>query len=343
MARKQQQRRDRISELPVDIVDKILGFLPIHEAAKMAVLSTFWRDTWFSLTKFIFDSRFLSHIMRKYRTREDSDIWVSAALYVINKVLNQHNGLIRTFVVNFQGNTRKSLKSRSFDIDQWFLFVTRKGVEDIFLSFMVGDDYRCYNLPNLKITARILDILVLNDSHFYHVPIYSNLRSLRVLELDCYSLVDFDKGCTRRELQPQPFVLNVEYLILSEYIFVSSDISSEFIHLLRTCPKLSTLDINLSFTHGFPKLRDEFHTVAQRLKVLQKLNLTEFVPCKPYVAFINRLLACFPALEEVVISITRSKRLFNVEGNKEVLDYYKDEVLQFSCCASTKVKRSFID
>nr|GMC47988.1 F-box/FBD/LRR-repeat protein At1g13570-like [Ipomoea batatas] len=46
-------------------------------------------------------------------------------MYVINKVLNQHNGLIRTFVVNFQGNTRKSLKSRSFDIDQWFLFVTR--------------------------------------------------------------------------------------------------------------------------------------------------------------------------------------------------------------------------
>nr|GMD24164.1 F-box/FBD/LRR-repeat protein At1g13570-like [Ipomoea batatas] len=172
-------------------------------------------------------------------------------MYVINKVLNQHNGLIRTFVVNFQGNTRKSLKSRSFDIDQWFLFVTRKGVEEIFLSFMVGDDYR-----------------------------------------------------------------------FPSYIF--------------SCP-------TLRFTHGFPKLRDEFHTVAQRLKVLQKLNLTEFVPCKPYVAFINRLLSCFPALEDVVISVTRSKTLFDVEGNKEVLDYYKDEVLQFACCASTKVKISFID
>nr|GMD25544.1 F-box/FBD/LRR-repeat protein At1g13570-like [Ipomoea batatas] len=238
--------------------------------------------------------------------KKSSAIWMFAALYVISKVLNQHNGLIRKFVIGFQESWyyRKTLRSKSFYLDQWFLFVTRKGVEEIDLTLMDGDKYRlpncifscptlrrlhlngvsvesinayctlpnvislcfenfdfdgvdlpvsvdfpmnlsfirCYNLPNLKITAKILDILVLNDSHFYHVPIYSNLRSLRVLELDCLKLND---------------VLG--------------------------------------------KLSEEFRSVAQGLEMLHNLNLVDFVAYEEEFVYIKGLLAFFPALEEVVI------------------------------------------
>nr|GMD22809.1 F-box/FBD/LRR-repeat protein At1g13570-like [Ipomoea batatas] len=250
----QYERTDLISELSIELKHRILECLSTRYVSRMAMLSTIWKNVWLQHGRLVFDQDFFESI-RKYVVANSTsavNIINNILLLRLNKVLNQHNGLIRTFVVNFQGNTRKSLRSRSFDIDQWFLFVTRKGVEDIFLSFMVGDDYRfpsyifscptlrvlyldtvsiklcayctlpnvtslvfknidfhgvdlpdpvdfpllqnlsfirCYNLPNLKITAKILDILVLNDSHFYYVPIYSNLRSLRVLELDCYSLV----------------------------------------------------------------------------------------------------------------------------------------------------------
>ncbi|XP_031120895.1 F-box/LRR-repeat protein At3g03360-like [Ipomoea triloba] len=279
MGRKPRQRlRDRISELPADIVDMILGFLPIEQAARMA-----W------------------------------DVWMSATLYVINKVLNQHNGLIRTFFIDFQ-HLRNTLRSRSFDLDQWLLFVTQKGVEEIDLSLMVEDEYRlpncifscltlrrlylngvsvesinahctlpnvtllcfrnidfdgvdlpvqvdfpmlkylsfmgCNNLSNLNISAQKLYSLTINNCLFCQLPFNLDLRSVCTLDLDSYAVKDFVKGCTRRGLQPQPLVLNVECLILSESEIYTDDISSEFIHLLRICPKLWELDLSLSLARA---------------------------------------------------------------------------------------------
>ncbi|XP_019150434.1 PREDICTED: F-box/FBD/LRR-repeat protein At1g13570-like [Ipomoea nil] len=389
----------------------ILGLLPIEQAARMTVLSTFWRDMWFSLTKLHFDFMFFVRIQRKYshacsdigtqttqEEKKNSDVWVAAALYIINKVLNQHNGLICTFFIDFKDLVRNTLRPRSFDLDQWLLFVTRKGVEEIYLSLMDEDEYRlpncifscptlrrlhlnngisvesinghctlpnftslcfdyvdfdgvdlpvqvdfpmlknlsfmrCDNMFNVNITAKKLDSLTINDCHVFQLPISLDLSSVRTLDLDNYSLTDFVKGCTRRGLQPQPLALNVEYLILlevSESTYLTSDVSSEFIHLLRICPKLCQLDLNLSIFDVFPN-NDEFRTVAQSLKMLQYLKLIEFEAFEDCIVFIKELLACFPALEEVVI--TRSPMCYNDDD----FEKYKEELLHFSC-ASTKVK-----
>ncbi|XP_019149810.1 PREDICTED: F-box/FBD/LRR-repeat protein At1g13570-like isoform X1 [Ipomoea nil] len=241
MGRKRQQseqQRDRISELPAHIVDMILGLLPIEQAARMTVLSTFWRDMWFSLTKLHFDFMFFVRIQRKYshacsdmgtqttqEEKKNSDVWVAAALYVINKVLNQHNGLIHTFFIDFK-DLRKTLRSRLFDLDQWFLFVTRKGVEEMDLTLMDEDRYR---LPNC-----IFSCLTLKGLHINGVSVESiNARCTlpNVISL-CFENVDFDSVDL-----PVP----VDFPMLKNLSFISCDNLS---NLNITAQKLENLTIN---------------------------------------------------------------------------------------------------
>ncbi|CAH9096428.1 unnamed protein product [Cuscuta epithymum] len=159
---------DRFSELPSEILDKILGLLDIQEAARMAVLSTFWREMWFNLTDLNFGCSFFYHIWKKYssahshfRTKTtktettNSDILTSAGMYVVNKVLTEHKGHIRKFEFSFFHHGRISLASRSFDIDQWLLLITRKGVEELDIDFeRNGKDE--YSLPKCILSCPTL-------------------------------------------------------------------------------------------------------------------------------------------------------------------------------------------
>lgn len=177
--------RDRISEFPADILDTILGFLPIQEAASTAVLSTVWRDAWLSLTQLNFDYDFFCHIEKKYsdpnktenrkKRKKDSDIWLSKGLDVIQKVLVQHSGPIRKFVFEFLLHNRPS--SQSFDLDEWLLRVTENGVEEIGI-YLLDDDCRlpicifsCPTLRRLHLWGGYIDAI---NSHY----ILPNITSL---------------------------------------------------------------------------------------------------------------------------------------------------------------------
>ncbi|CAH9096430.1 unnamed protein product [Cuscuta epithymum] len=136
---------DRFSELPSEILDKILALVAIQEAARMAVLSSFWREMWFNLRDLKFDSNFFRYIERKYssahsdimtKTTINSDVLTSAGMHVVNKVLMQHNGHIRKFEFSFIHHARSSLTSRAFDIDQWLLLITRRGVQELEIRFL---------------------------------------------------------------------------------------------------------------------------------------------------------------------------------------------------------------
>ncbi|CAH9096380.1 unnamed protein product [Cuscuta epithymum] len=135
-------RRDRISQLPEDVLDHILGLLPIQQAAKIAVLSTVWRDLWTTLTQLCFDCHFFEYFNRKYR-RASKYVRKSSALYVITKILLQHKGTIRKCVIHLSLSGDLIVRSRSFDFDQWLHLVTFKGVEEFHLRFG-----RAYKLPN---------------------------------------------------------------------------------------------------------------------------------------------------------------------------------------------------
>ncbi|CAH9096420.1 unnamed protein product [Cuscuta epithymum] len=390
MADMTMMRRDRISELPAEILDKIMGLLPIQEAARMAVLSTFWKDIWLNLTELNFDFRFNLHIHKNSSYRQ-SDTCLFPEFSVINKVLMQHNGHIHKFVFvsYFHG---VSLKSWSYHIDQWLLLVTQKGVEEIFLSIDREVEYeyilpsciyscptlkklyisgvsierviapcvipnitslclvsvackpnarqedlkidlpmlenlsfiRCKNMIHCNIAAPVLGALAIKGPGSISVNL--NWRSLRTLDLDALSLKSLVEDFCR---SLQPPALNVELLKLSNVITPNDDVSSAFIHLLKLCPKLVKLDMNMQFLEGLrnclesgSELSMELYDVAQTRNLLHSLSL-EFDECESCMPLVKGLLASFPTLEKFIVSDLNSG--------------FKQKILEFPR-ASTKVE-----
>ncbi|XP_031127801.1 F-box/LRR-repeat protein At3g59200-like [Ipomoea triloba] len=155
-------KRDRISKLPVEILDHILGFLPLNDVAKTVVLSSIWRDVWFNLTQINFDDHFFSYLGKKHAKDSGKHVKKSATdlfLYVIDKVLCKHNGTIQKFVLNFYHFGIHTIKSWSYDFDQWLLLVTGKGVEEMHIRF----GHKIYRLPNCIFSCSTLKRLYLSN------------------------------------------------------------------------------------------------------------------------------------------------------------------------------------
>ncbi|XP_031121839.1 uncharacterized protein LOC116024939 isoform X1 [Ipomoea triloba] len=117
-------------------------------------------------------------------------------------------------------------------------------------------------------------------------------------------LKEFDKEFTKLGFQ-----LNVEYLKLSCFSYKSDVISSALVPLLRLCPKLCKLEINLSqlevvtfdCVDAWLKLLERLHSATQTNKMLQALKVTSFTGSKIELLFIAKLLASFSTLKKVVI------------------------------------------
>ncbi|CAH9110278.1 unnamed protein product [Cuscuta epithymum] len=129
------EEQDRISDLPADILDKIMGLLWIGEAARCAILSTALRDAWYNLTELDFDESFYDNIYSD--CDEDPAIWHD----IVNGYLNKHNGTIRKFVVYFR------LQACKCEFSKLFRSVTKKGVQDLEIDLYRFDGMR-YSLPS---------------------------------------------------------------------------------------------------------------------------------------------------------------------------------------------------
>ncbi|XP_019150041.1 PREDICTED: F-box/FBD/LRR-repeat protein At1g13570-like [Ipomoea nil] len=362
--------RDRISQLPADILDHILGFLPIEDAAKTVVLSSIWRDVWLSLTQLNFDRRFFRYINNKHRRASNYVKKSAASLYVINKVLRLHKGTIRKFVLCFYNVGKLAIRYRSYDIDEWLLLVTQKGVEEIYIGFaeqayrLPGCIFSCLTLKRLHLYRVIVDpinfpcilpnvaslcfqwvdfgpincldcaidvpalenlsFIDCKDSFYFDItapklcsltiksnsynmlakflPVNLDLRSISTLDLNGF-VQGFVKEFTRKG-----FRLNVKYLKLSRFeeFYTQSDRSSSLLaHVLRLCPKLRKLVINLFGLNSVATERMdaflELHVVSQTNKKLHALKFIPFKGSHSETFFIKKLLASFSTLEKVVI------------------------------------------
>ncbi|XP_019149857.1 PREDICTED: F-box/LRR-repeat protein At3g26922-like [Ipomoea nil] len=221
-----QVQKDRISEFPANVLDNIMGFLPIAEAARTAVLSRIWRDIWFNLTRLNFDCHFFDYMIKKY-----SNDCVTASFHIIYKVLLQNNGSILKFVFClpdyrlWYGFMTDRSQWRWFDFEQWLLSVTRKGVEEIHLSFKLNrDDYR---LPNCIFSCRTLKSLYLYGVSFEPIHAHSILPNVTSLFFEGVNFCDL-----------MPHVANVP--MLENLSFIQCKSISEF---KITAPKLRYLTI----------------------------------------------------------------------------------------------------
>nr|GLL47180.1 F-box/FBD/LRR-repeat protein At1g13570-like [Ipomoea trifida] len=116
MATKCGSSRDVISELPVDVKERILERLPTRDAARTAILSTRWRDVWLGQGRIVVDLDLLQGVQRC-----EGDISL-AFVNIINDILLRHAGPVKKFAlcIYLQG-----LKLQQSDLDRWLLFLSR--------------------------------------------------------------------------------------------------------------------------------------------------------------------------------------------------------------------------
>ncbi|CAH9086672.1 unnamed protein product [Cuscuta epithymum] len=207
---------DRISELPADILDKILGLLWIGEAARCAVLSTALRDAWYNLTELDFDDAFHHNIDSDYD--DDPGIWHDT----VNNYLKKHTGSIKKFDICF------SCREYQCDFDMLLLSVTKKGVQELYITIYTDDPIK-YRLPACIFKCPTLKILQASGVKIDPIKarcIFPNVTSIS------FSYVDFSPR------NPQLHAVDIPMLERLEFKSCK-DIS----HFNITAPKLGVLSI----------------------------------------------------------------------------------------------------
>ncbi|CAI0552743.1 unnamed protein product [Linum tenue] len=136
MKRVYQSSADRITNLPADVIQRILVSLPIKDAAKTSILSSKWRHNWKSIPQLVFDGRF-ARINRV--SESQSDLRSKLVMLNIYKALLVHDGPITKFVLSIPGLNFCDV------IDHIVLYFSNKGVQDFTLIERSTDDYQMHS------------------------------------------------------------------------------------------------------------------------------------------------------------------------------------------------------
>lgn len=188
---------DMISDLPKNVIDNIMKFLPLIDVARMSVLSKKWRSTWLSVPRLIFDDEFADPIQDMDYDSADGK-WSS----VISNILLHHEGPIIEFslTIPFQLSS-----SSHIDISPWISFVSRNGVKSLTL-FNDNNDEPLFRLPTYFFSFVGLENLTLDHCNIGHLPSLKGLRNL--LSLTLYGVV-FEAGIFQEFVACCPLLENL--------------------------------------------------------------------------------------------------------------------------------------
>ncbi|KAM3237206.1 F-box/FBD/LRR-repeat protein [Capsicum annuum] len=124
---------DKISNLPAQIVDKILSHLSLRDAVRTSVLSSKWRYKWVSLPNLVFDNQSL------LISSQDQTFIKNKIVNIVDHVLLLHSGPIQKFKLS-----HRDLQGVC-DIDRWILFLSRGSVKEFILEIWKGHRYKLHS------------------------------------------------------------------------------------------------------------------------------------------------------------------------------------------------------
>ncbi|CAH9103857.1 unnamed protein product [Cuscuta epithymum] len=167
------------------------------------------------------------------------------------------------------------------------------------------------------------------------LPVKLDFRTIHSLHLESIDLEWFVEELSR--VGREQTMLNVEHLQLplSYEPRFDDDISACF-HLLQMCPKLTKLDIHLTFeSEPFKDLELPNHTLAQTFKSIRALRIVcWFEGSRPEMLFLKWLLSRFPSLEKVVFFPRNLYGDYDLSENMETLFCFlraADIEIEMSC------------
>ncbi|KAL7606989.1 hypothetical protein Lser_V15G15196 [Lactuca serriola] len=177
------KRRDRISALPQDTIEKILTYMPIRDAVRTSILSRKWRYYWTSMPKLVFDvnvnqDAMVASSMVVLSGNEEVDIYkfVNAVFHVL--LLRRAPILEFSFLVIIETEIYS-------EIDQIILHLSKDNNIKKFVLKILG--INSYLLPRSFFSLQGLEHLDLSYCIF-EFPLmnkgFSRLKNLRFCEVD---------------------------------------------------------------------------------------------------------------------------------------------------------------
>ncbi|KAF6156350.1 hypothetical protein GIB67_031471 [Kingdonia uniflora] len=166
---------DYISNLPDDVIERILLVLPIIDVVRMSVLSKKWRFKWASLPQLVFDKQCFAH-PSKVQT-----ILIEQLVKNIDRVLLLHTGPIQRFKLS-----HKDLLWVP-EIDGWILHLSRIKVEEVVINIWKGGMYK---LPSHLFSCQHLNHLELYNCTFTLPRTLRGFVLLQTLDLQYFTVTD---------------------------------------------------------------------------------------------------------------------------------------------------------
>lgn len=275
-------KKDRISELPQNVQETILCFLPIRDAVRTSILSRAWEDLWTMIPHLNFDREFICSMMKKFIQYKDRELMVHKIVSVINKVLLLHNGPILKFslIIPQDCHHDETAKIVHDYIDQWIPLLSRNGIKQLILDGYDRGEVIAHHFSYLELTH-----LRLFSVWFPYEPKFGRFSYLTNLELiDATSdYPNFNKGildCPMLEkltlvicegLFPNNFrapklkcLHQVYSRITSEYSLAGLENLKEYSFLLLGRGVLNTQDlISETTTSILAKILDGVHNIEK--------------------------------------------------------------------------------
>ncbi|KAK1355632.1 FBD domain-containing protein [Heracleum sosnowskyi] len=179
--------KDVISELPPNIQETILCFLPIQDAVRTSILSRKWRHCWTMIPHLIFENQFLNSIWHKLSQYDDQELMAQKIVSVINKALLLHNGPILKFSLTIPAQFCDAQIIHDF-IDQWIPLFARNGMKQLTL-----EDSELQELTPHHFSSLDLSHLRLINVWFSYSPASGGFTYLTNLEL-LHATSNFGQG-----------------------------------------------------------------------------------------------------------------------------------------------------
>ncbi|XP_058089859.1 F-box/LRR-repeat protein At4g14103-like [Magnolia sinica] len=195
------ETNDRLSDLPNGILNQIVSFLPIKEAARTSILSRKWRYIWTTITSLDLDSC----LFNKWETFASS----------IDRLVTHHDGPV---LQKLRLSLLWARSRHTTQINGWIASAVKLNVQELDLYIPMEE----YELPCCLFTCKSLLILKLAlNCSVLRLPTASGLSRIKMLHL---TEVDFPNEKTFEELFlsfPKLENLNLENCGLTHFEFLN--------------------------------------------------------------------------------------------------------------------------
>ncbi|KAG5521291.1 hypothetical protein RHGRI_033745 [Rhododendron griersonianum] len=168
---------DIISDLPDNILEKILVLMPLRDAVRTSVLSKKWRDNWRKIPELAFDDRSLVDpypILFRQRSPPDQLSIKNRFFATIYHVLLRHQGAIPKLILSL------SELEGCFEIDTLIITLSSNGIQELTVKLWKGQPYK---LPQSLYTCQRLTHLNLQHCVFRPPTTFKGFRRIVYLEL----------------------------------------------------------------------------------------------------------------------------------------------------------------